>query len=211
VAGKDSTTPAASYWMNVDLFTVAQASALWISADPASMWVSDSLNPPEYSAVKQMLTAGIVNGALRADTSTNALRMIGDHAKSLVSRTDLEAFARKRNLFPAFLFDTLAPFQQQDLLAPRTQAIQPNVPVLQASVPANRGGRPAQYDWDSFTMEIVRRANLPDGLPEKQADLVREMLSWFQTTYDQEPAESAVKARISKVYRYLEQVKNLPA
>lgn len=196
--------------MNVDLFTVAQAAALWINADPASMRVLDSLNPPEFSAVKQMLTAGIVNGELQADTSTNALRMIGDHTNSLVSRIDLEAFARKRNFFPNFLFDTLAPFQQEDLSAPRARANQPNLPLPQASVPSNRGGRPAQYDWDSFMMEIVRRANLPDGLPEKQADLVRDMLSWFQTAYDQEPAESAVKARISKIYKYLGQVKNLP-
>jgi hypothetical protein len=60
-------------------------------------------------------------------------------------------------------------------------------------------------------MEIVRRANLPDGLPDTQADLVRDMLTWFQTTYGQEPADSAVKARISKIYRYLEEAKNRPA
>lgn len=60
-------------------------------------------------------------------------------------------------------------------------------------------------------MEIIRQANLPDGLPEKQADLVREMLSWFQARFDQEPAKSAVKARVSKIYRYLEGAKNLPA
>lgn len=194
--------------MNVDLFTLEQASALWINADPASLWSVAKFNPPEYAAIKQMLTAGIVTGELRADTSTNAFSIIGEHAKSLISRADLEAFARKRKLFPAFLFDTLAPFQQQDTFAPLARLERPNAVVQQESVPANRGGRPAQYDWDSFAMEIVHRANLPDGLPEKQADLVREMLFWFQTEYGQEPAESAVKARISKFYKYLDEARN---
>jgi hypothetical protein len=71
----------------------------------------------------------------------------------------------------------------------------------------NRGGRPAEYDWDTFVMEVIRRANL-DGLPEKQADLIREMLVWFQTIFGQEPAESAVKKRISKIYSYLAKAKN---
>jgi hypothetical protein len=197
--------------MNVDVFTVEQASALWIDTDPASIWSIKSYNPPEYEAIKQLLTGSIVTGELHADTSANALRIIGDHSTSLISRTDLEAFARKRNLFPAFLFDTLAPFQQQDKFAPVTQANRPNAVISQEQAPVNRGGRPVQYDWDSFVMEIIRRANLPDGLPETQADLVREMLSWFQTTCGQEPAESAVKGRISKIYRYLAEVKNLPS
>lgn len=194
--------------MNVDLFTVVQASALWVNADPASLWSGTHFNPPEYAAIKQMLTAGIVTGELPADTSTNVFSAIGDHDKSLVSRTDLEVYARKRKLFPAFLFDTLAPFQQQDAFASLARIERPKTLIQQESTSANRGGRPAQYDWDSFTMEIIHRANLPDGLPEKQADLVREMLSWFQTEYDQEPAESAVKARISKIYKYLDEARN---
>lgn len=211
VTDNDSSVQAVSHWMHVDLFTVKQAAALWINTDPASIWSIAGNSPPEYAAVVQMLTAGIVNGELRADTSTNALSMIGDHAESLVSRADLEMFARKRNLFPAFLFDTLAPFERCD---PFASALRSRLTRPQASpeaMPANRGGRPPQYDWDSFTMEIIRRANLPDGLPEKQADLVREMLSWFQSTCGQEPAESAVKGRISKIYRYLAEAKNLPA
>jgi hypothetical protein len=210
VVNNDSTTQAASYWMNVDLFTVEQASALWINIDPTSIRLVDSYNPPEYAAIKQMLTAGIVIGELHADTSTNAFSLIGDHAKSLVSRAGLEAFARKKNLFPTFLFDTLAPLQQRNPFPPSIGLRLPQTPAQEMMEPANRGGRPVQYDWDTFTMEIIRRANLPDGLPEKQADLVRHMLSWFQATFDQEPAESAVKARISKIYRYLERAKNLP-
>jgi hypothetical protein len=195
--------------MNVDLFTVEQASALWINTDPASIGPADGLNPSEYVAIKQMLTAGILTGELQADTSTNAFRSIGDHAKSLVSRAELEVFARKRKLFPDFLFDTLAPFQRKQFaFAPSVEFSLAKAQARHEPAPVNRGGRPAEYDWDTFTMEIIRRANLPDGLPEKQADLVRDMLAWFQTTYGQEPAESAVKSRISKIYRYLSLAKN---
>ena len=58
-------------------------------------------------------------------------------------------------------------------------------------------------------MEIIRRANLPDGLPETQADLVRDMLAWFLDASGREPAESAVKQRISKIYAHLRQARNL--
>lgn len=99
--------------MTVDFFTAEQASALWINIDPTTVQPLDSYNPPEFAAIKQMLTAGILTGELPADTSTNGFSMIGNHAKSLVSRIGLEGFARKRSLFPAFLFDTLHPFSDR--------------------------------------------------------------------------------------------------
>ena len=56
-------------------------------------------------------------------------------------------------------------------------------------------------------LEIVLRANKPDGLPDSQADLVRDMQQWFADTIDSEPAESSIKARISKIYKYLTDAK----
>ena len=52
-------------------------------------------------------------------------------------------------------------------------------------------------------LEIIRRANTADGLPDSQADLVRDMLEWFLAKFGSEPAESSVKLRTSKVYKYL--------
>ena len=52
-------------------------------------------------------------------------------------------------------------------------------------------------------MEIIRHANSLDGLPEKQAELVGEMMDWFSENYDTEPAVSSVKQRISNIYKYL--------
>lgn len=71
------------------------------------------------------------------------------------------------------------------------------------------GGRPQLYDWDLFHAEVVRVANEPDGIPDKQADLVRHMLSWYSDRGEKEPAESSVKAKISRIYKYLDKAKNL--
>jgi hypothetical protein len=120
-----------SNWMSVDLFTVNQAAALWAGVDPAKLWPLDSFNPSEYVATKQMLTAAIVTGQLPADTSTNAFVIIGDHSETLVSRVNLEAFARGKNQFPAFLFDTLAPFPTSNRAidwAPSISRVQPASP-----------------------------------------------------------------------------------
>lgn len=136
---------------------------------------------------------------------------IGDFAKSLISRDDLEAFARKRGLYPAFLFDTLAPFLGTGSLLERGEPAR--LTTIQSSLPAptkppNRGGRPQEHDWNTFILEIIRRANQPDGLPVTQAELVRDMLTWFQETFGNEPAESSVKERISKIYRHLAKGEN---
>ena len=93
-----------SYWMHVSVFTVNQAAALWCGIDPASIGSLFISAPSEAHATKQMLVAAIVAGELRADSSTNPLAALGDYSSSFVSRQDLEDFARKRKLFPAFLF-----------------------------------------------------------------------------------------------------------
>ncbi len=197
-----------SHWMYVDAFTVDQAAALWCEIDPSQIKSVQRFDPPEFAAAKQMLTAAILTGELPADESRNALNIIGDHSSSIVRRADLEAFGRKRNLFPRFLFDTLAPFAEPEpaWMTTKTKPIQPS----EQPIHPNRGGRPREYDWDRFFLEIIRKANTPDGLPEKQADLIKEMLTWFRNTFDSEPAESAVKGRISKIYQYLAEAKNLP-
>lgn len=214
-----TTASIVSMWMHVDAFTVDQASALWCGADPALMGPMMIRAPSEVRAVHQMLTAAIVSGALPADTSGNAFRLIGKHSDSLVTRRDLETFARAKGLYPAFLFDTLAPFSKTERHPTRLAASRPETNMPPADMagleptipPAAKGGRPQTYDWDSFTLEIIRRADSLDGLPDVQAELIRDMLQWFRDTYDVEPAESSVKARISKIYRYLDEAKNSPS
>ncbi len=87
--------------------------------------------------------------------------MIGNHSSTLVSRTDLEAFARTKKQFPRFLFNTLSP-SETNVEEPFERPVPPDnkAEVSQQTEPVvRRGGRPPEYDWDSFTMEIIRIAN----------------------------------------------------
>ncbi len=49
-------------------------------------------------------------------------------------------------------------------------------------------------------MCALQETPTPDGLPEKQADLERRMLEWYQLTWDNEPAPSMVRARVTAFY-----------
>jgi hypothetical protein len=62
-------------------------------------------------------------------------------------------------------------------------------------------GVPPRYDWDSFFVALARRIFV-QGLPSTQAELVREMLEWFQRRND-EPDESTVRRKVAMVWREL--------
>ena len=102
-------------------------------------------------------------------------------------------FASAKGERPAFLFDTLI----SDAAANELPA------VVDPQTTQSKGGRPQEYDWDALTIEIIRIANSPDGLPESQAALVEQLLQWCENTWGKQPAESSVKARISKIFRAL--------
>jgi hypothetical protein len=70
----------------------------------------------------------------------------------------------------------------------------------EAEQPKNRGGRPPTFPWDEFFIEIIRRANMPDGLPETQAELEREMSEWCDQNWGDAPGESTIRGRIAAVY-----------
>jgi hypothetical protein len=40
-------------------------------------------------------------------------------------------------------------------------------------------GAPARYEWDAFYAAIARRVR-EHGIPKTQAELIREMLDWFE-------------------------------
>jgi hypothetical protein len=64
-------------------------------------------------------------------------------------------------------------------------------------------GAPPRYDWDTFFAALMRRIFV-QGLPSTQAELVREMLDWFQNRSDkQAPDESTVRRKIAMVWREL--------
>ena len=64
-------------------------------------------------------------------------------------------------------------------------------------------GAPPRYDWDTFFVALVRRIFV-QGLPPTQAELVREMLDWFQRRNDESaPDESTVRRKVAMVWREL--------
>ena len=88
----------------------------------------------------------------------------------------------------------------------------PELPVSGAPdspAPKNKGGRPREYDWDAFMIEIIRVANSPDGLPDTQAELIRDMLQWCENNWGKQPADSYVRSKISLIYNGLADAKNL--
>ena len=181
-------------WALTDAFTVEQAACLWVGADPSA----NSLSRPrserrQIAPIAQMLSAAIQTGKIRADSSRNGLECIGDYSKSLISADELRAFAEMKDQRPAFLFDTML----QSGSGPAASASGAPGPIK------SKGGRPPEYDWDAFTVEIIRIANHPDGLPDKQSELIKRMLQWCQDTWGREPAESGVKARVSNIYNGL--------
>jgi hypothetical protein len=126
-----------SIWAFADVLTVEQAACLWVRSDPAANQYRRC--PDEVTriaAIVQALSGAIATNSLAADSSRNALASIGDYSKSLVTRRALQGFAESKGERPQFLFDTLLP-RATELPAP------------------NKGGRPAEDDWDAFTVEIT--------------------------------------------------------
>jgi hypothetical protein len=73
--------------------------------------------------------------------------------------------------------------------------------AVEASSVSERRGRRPKYSWDDFFYEIIRRANLPDGLPSSQADFEREIAEWCVNKWGEEPSESVLREKISTIYR----------
>jgi hypothetical protein len=67
------------------------------------------------------------------------------------------------------------------------------------SKPASTGGRPAKYDWDAFTRELLRLANTPDGLPDRAAT-TKHMKEWCVREWGDEPSDSAIRDKITRIY-----------
>lgn len=76
-------------------------------------------------------------------------------------------------------------------------AISRVAPVERA--PRGSAGRPAEYDWEAFAIWLGATV-YKDGFPKTKAEFLRKAQRWFMETYDREPAESAIKTRLSRFY-----------
>jgi hypothetical protein len=64
-------------------------------------------------------------------------------------------------------------------------------------------GVPPRHDWDAFYAALTRRIH-EHGVPETQAELVREMVAWFEARdLEHAPDESTIRKKITPVWREL--------
>jgi hypothetical protein len=73
-------------------------------------------------------------------------------------------------------------------------------PALKAP-PKNVGGRPTQHDWDAVWIEIVRLANTPDGLPERNK--LQNHLAEFVSAWAKVPDDRALREKLARLYKQL--------
>ena len=69
----------------------------------------------------------------------------------------------------------------------------------------NKGGRPRSIDWDAMYTEMVAHVWLR-GLPETQAQTESLMHQWFVDNREIQPGETAMRAKISAIYRRIEEI-----
>jgi hypothetical protein len=69
----------------------------------------------------------------------------------------------------------------------------------QLGITPDRRGRPRRYDYQSFYAAIIVRADL-DGIPEKQAELARDMALWCQAYWGEAPGDTWMKEQLSPIY-----------
>jgi hypothetical protein len=88
---------------------------------------------------------------------------------------------------------------------PEDQAAQQQAPpTSKPQQRKNPGGRPVKYDWDQFWIWVVEIVD-KDFLP-KRPELMRQLYEKMSAEWDDVPAESAVRSKLSRLYAIL----NLP-
>jgi len=72
-----------------------------------------------------------------------------------------------------------------------------------ATRPRGGPGVPPRHDWDAFYAALTRRIH-EHGVPKTQAELVREMVAWFEARdVEHAPDESTIRRKITPVWREL--------
>lgn len=104
--------------------------------------------------------------------------------------------------------DKLLISEQREIDLERSEQVQDRSRSTIAKDDEKARGRPEQYDWELFYAELIRKARSPNEWPDKQANLINDMLTWFTMRFGNEPSESSVKKRIIRINKYLEEVKN---
>jgi len=202
-------------WNLVDVFTIGQAAYLWHELDPPAGEVRERYQgrPPAVAAVMQALMGALAAKNIVGEWHDPVAEIRKDPFRVSVSRADLISFAKLKNVYPAFLFDTVAPPHTNPPVTLAGQSVSTGRGLVDVqgstdrdgTVSSRKRGRPEGYDWNACVGEIVRLADM-DGLPVTQAELLRHLQGWFIDQFDDCPSDSVLKSRISSIYQYLEKI-----
>ena len=158
----------------------------------------------ELSAVETALVAAFHDGKIRTRGRCRryfAHERLDDVAKSSWDRVSVDWQANKFAILdtgvPIYTFSDVV-VCREDLAKWINGAMGTG-----QTVQSNKRGRPRKYDWDAFHREVIRLANLSDGLPETQAELERQMAEWCDRHWDAEPSESVLKEKVKLIFQHV--------
>jgi hypothetical protein len=75
--------------------------------------------------------------------------------------------------------------------------------TLAKDVPKHKGGRPPEYDWESFGRAAESWVT-ENGFPKRKATLEKFMKYWCQANWGEEPADSLVRKHVSSILMRLQ-------
>jgi hypothetical protein len=155
-------------WRLADGFTVRQAAHLWAGFEPIEKYSSPKIMEPKvYQAIRQMLVTAIRSGAISAQKENPYSKDIDD--EDHISREDLKAFAKSKEQYPDFLFNT------NSLAEVGAKAERPTGLEKQT----NPGGAPRQYDWDKARIGLAYYSSVhgTPGSLAKAASLIANFIA----------------------------------
>ena len=158
-------------WRLVDKFTVRQAAHLWAGVEPIEKYSTPKIAEPKvYQAIRQMLVTAIGTGAI-------SVRKKNPHSKDIddddeISREDLKSFAKSKEQYPAFIFNTNSLAED----GAKTEKL------IGLEKKTNPGGAPRQYDWDKARIGLAYYSSV-HGTPESLAKAASLMARFIQNGY----------------------------
>jgi hypothetical protein len=67
-----------------------------------------------------------------------------------------------------------------------------------------RGGRPAQYDWDGFWIQVAMYAAANDFVPDDRVNLQRHMQEWTAQHWPQAPDPATIRIHLKRLFDTIE-------
>jgi len=93
--------------------------------------------------------------------------------------------------------------QDKSLRSPNDQSRYTSIRIKKTELSQNKGGRPPQYDWGEFYIELAAYIEAYDNISEnsinaEKIEILRNNMDWFRMKTDGGPESDDIKDRIKK-------------